>query len=126
MSKIAVDFDGTCVKHKFPEIGEEIGAAPILKKLVEAGHHLILFTMRHGEYLDEAIKWYKNNEIPLHGIQTDPDQKKWTGSPKAYANLYIDDAALGIPLKFDPHRPSERGWVDWEKVEEILIEKNYL
>jgi len=41
-----IDFDGTCVTHKFPKIGKEIGAVPVLKKLVEQGHRLILFTMR--------------------------------------------------------------------------------
>lgn len=43
---ICIDFDGTCVMHEFPEVGQDIGAVPVLKKLVEAGHNLILFTMR--------------------------------------------------------------------------------
>ena len=43
---ICIDFDGTCVKHEFPEIGEDIGAAPVLKELIANGHRLILFTMR--------------------------------------------------------------------------------
>jgi len=43
---IAVDFDGTCVKHAYPEIGDEIGAAPVLKELTDCGHQLILYTMR--------------------------------------------------------------------------------
>ena len=41
---IAVDFDGTCVAHEFPKVGKDIGAAPILKKLVEKGHRLF-FTL---------------------------------------------------------------------------------
>ena len=43
---INVDFDGTCVTHDFPQIGKEIGAAEVLKKLTYNGHNLILFTMR--------------------------------------------------------------------------------
>ena len=43
---ISIDFDGTCVTHEFPLIGKDIGAVPILKKLVQRGHQLILFTMR--------------------------------------------------------------------------------
>ena len=39
---IAVDFDGTCVTHKYPDIGEDIGAVPVLKELVDKGHRLIL------------------------------------------------------------------------------------
>lgn len=34
---IAVDFDGTCVTHEFPEVGKDIGAVPVLKELVEKG-----------------------------------------------------------------------------------------
>ena len=43
---IAVDFDGTCVTHEFPEVGRDIGAVPVLKELVEKGHKIILYTMR--------------------------------------------------------------------------------
>ena len=44
--EIVVDFDGTCVTHEFPKVGLDIGAVPVLKKLVAVGHRLILFTMR--------------------------------------------------------------------------------
>lgn len=43
---IAVDFDGTCVTHEFPKVGKDIGAVPVLKKLIEKGHKIILYTMR--------------------------------------------------------------------------------
>jgi hydroxymethylpyrimidine pyrophosphatase-like HAD family hydrolase len=43
---VAVDFDGTCVTHEFPRVGEEIGAAEVLKELTDKGHKIILFTMR--------------------------------------------------------------------------------
>lgn len=104
---IAIDFDGTCVMHDYPKVGEDIGAVPVLKELVNAGHQLILWTMRcdsgvkSGQFesgLTDAIDWFKQNNIPLYGIQRNPDQDSWTKSPKAYAQLYIDDAALGAPL----------------------------
>lgn len=130
---IAVDFDGTCVTHDFPKVGADIGAAPVLKMLVEAGHRLILFTMRSdvespkssdpgihavgGEYLSDAVGWFNRNGIPLWGIQTNPEQHLWTHSPKAYAQLYIDDAALGCPLVHGKHK---RPYVDWEAVEDML------
>lgn len=121
---IAIDFDGTCVAHEFPEVGGDIGAIPILKQLVYQGHQLVLFTMRSGKHLDEAVNWFLNNNISLYGIQYNPEQTKWTSSNKAYAQLYIDDAALGIPLieTGDDDRP----FVDWVRVEEILIEKQIL
>ena len=137
-----IDFDGTVVTHAFPHIGKDIGAVPVLKKLVNAGHQLILFTMRSdrknngdtgdlsiqdvtGNFLTDAINWFKENDIPLYGIQENPTQKNWTTSPKSYAEIMIDDSALGCPIKFDTSL-SHRGFVDWEKVEELLIKEGIL
>lgn len=135
---IVVDFDGTCTTHDFPAVGKDIGAVPVLKKLVEAGHQLILFTMRSdraevntsaekctqvhpvaGPYLTDAVNWFVENNIPLYGIQTNPTQHTWTDSPKAYGHLIIDDASLGTPLKID-RKLSDRPFVDWSSVESYL------
>ncbi len=132
---IGIDFDGTCVTHDYPNVGKDIGAVPILKKLVEQGHQLILFTMRsdkpetvnsHFEfvakeelYLTDAVNWFKQNDIPLYGIQTNPTQFTWTTSPKAYCHLYIDDAGLGCPLTFNQYI-SSRPFVNWTEVEKML------
>jgi hypothetical protein len=111
MGYIVVDFDGTVVTHEYPRMGKDIGAIPVLKELVANGHQLILFTMRSdkgvksGQFesgLSDAVKWYKENDIPLFGIQTNPTQHEWTDSPKAYGQLIIDDAAAFAPLKRDP------------------------
>ena len=115
---ICVDFDGTTVSHDYPRIGADIGAVPVLKRLVKEGHNLIIFTMRSGDTLDQAVKWYADNGIPLYGINRNPRQG-WTKSPKAYGHLYIDDAALGAPLKMDKNI-SERPFIDWTLVEEML------
>ena len=69
-----------------------------------------------GQYLTEAVEWFNKNGIELHGIQSNPDQKTWTDSPKSYAELMIDDSALGCPLKYD-RNVSSRPFVDWDKVE---------
>lgn len=139
--EICIDFDGTCTSHDFPEIGKDIGAVPVLKRLVEKGHKLILFTMRSdiekvdipadselhdapGNYLTDAVNWFKNNEISLYGIQSNPTQQSWTTSPKAYGQLYIDDAALGCPLVYPTN--GKRPYVDWVTVEQMLIEKQIL
>jgi hypothetical protein len=115
---IAIDFDGTCVTHEYPEVGEDIGAAPVIKKLVDKGHKIILFTMRSGESLDAAIAWFYEHDIPLFGVNRNPEQHTWTSSPKPYANIYIDDAALGAPLI----RPKggKRPYVHWNAVAELL------
>lgn len=116
---IAVDFDGTCVTHEYPKVGKDIGAVPVLKKLTDSGHKIILNTMRSGKELAAAIKWFIDNDIPLFGANENPTQKSWTTSPKVHADLYIDDAALGCPLKKDP-TVSVGLFVDWQQVEEYL------
>jgi hypothetical protein len=117
--EIAIDFDGTCVTHEYPRVGMDIGAVPVLKELTERGHKLILWTMRSGERLQDAVDWFEQNEIPLYGIQRNPTQDNWTESPKAYAQLYIDDAALGCPLR--QYHSAERPFVDWEVVRKLLV-----
>lgn len=117
---IAVDFDGTCVTNEYPNVGRDVGAVPVLKKLVDAGHKLILNTMRSGKELADAIRWFIDNNIPLFGINENPTQKSWTASPKVYAHIYIDDAALGCPLITDGF-VTKKPFVDWEEVEKQLI-----
>ena len=117
---IAVDFDGTCVTHDYPRIGKEIGATKVLKRLVKAGHKLILNTMRSGKELQEAIHWFNTNGIELYGVNENPTQKRWTTSPKVYAHMYIDDAAFGCPLLNVPDF-SDRPFVDWDSVWRQLI-----
>ncbi len=95
---ICVDFDGTIVDHVFPEIGQPVPhAIRWMKDWYLAGAKLILWTMRSGEYLEAAELYLQQNDITLHGVNENPDQHSWTSSPKAYANLYIDDAAYGCP-----------------------------
>ena len=114
---IAVDFDGTCVTHEYPNVGKNIGAEIVLKALTDEGHDLILYTMRDHpadsgvqDPLQEAIDWFSQNDIPLFGVNENPTQKNWTTSPKPYANLYIDDAALGmLTIMLSGGRP----FVDW-------------
>lgn len=118
--KIAIDFDGSCVTHEFPKVGVDIGAQKVLKKLNENGHQLILFTMRSGKELNDAIDWFNKNNIVLYGIQADPEQHEWTSSPKCYAELYIDDAALGCPLIKES---GKRAYIDWIEVEKILTDR---
>lgn len=120
---IGIDFDGTVVTHMYPEVGKDIGAVPILKKLVDCGNRLILFTMRDSKNgtLQDAINWFKENGIKLYGVNTNPSQASWTDSPKAHCNIYIDDAGLATPTKYDVE--SGREYVDWPKVEQILDKK---
>lgn len=123
--EINIDFDGTVVTHNYPYIGKDIGTIPVLKQLIEEGHNLILFTMRSGKQLQDAVNWFKEHNIPLYGINSNPTQHLWTKSPKSYAPLMIDDSALGIPLIYNKEI-SDRPYVDWNKVKDMLYEKEIL
>lgn len=112
---IAVDFDGTCVEHEYPEVGMDVeGAVDVLKALRANGHRIILFTMRSGSKLDAALRWFKERKIELWGINENPEQKEWTSSPKVFADLYIDDSAVGCPIMFVDG--ARRPMVNWAKV----------
>ena len=120
---IAIDFDGTVVDNRFPQIGPDAPlAVATLKKLVNEGHKLILFTMRSGKPLGEALEWFKEKGIYLWGAQYNPDQAKWSQSNKCYAEIYIDDAALGCPLILPDG--FVRPCVDWKTVSILLQNPN--
>ena len=65
---IAVDFDGTIVTHKYPKIGEEIPFAIESLKLIqqEGRHLLILWTVREGDLLDEAVAFCKERGLVFY------------------------------------------------------------
>lgn len=123
-SIIGIDFDGTVVTHEYPHIGEDAGAVPVLKELVANRNRLILYTMRSGALLDKAKRWFEERKIPLWAVNDNPEQKSWTSSPKVYAHLYIDDSALGCPLKIMDG--SSRPVADWVRIREQLVREGYL
>ncbi len=123
---VAIDFDGTIVEHRFPDIGRPVpGAFEWMKKFQQAGARLILWTMRsdgrtgegkeNGPVLTEAVEFCRNNGVEFWGVNTNPEQKSWTCSPKCYAHLYVDDAALGCPLA-ESKEMGARPMVDWSVV----------
>ena len=100
---ICVDFDGTIVDHRYPNIGEPVpGAIKWLKEWQKNGAKIILFTMRSSnqeerDLLQAAVQFIENYGIKLYGVNENPDQRSWSRSPKAYAHIYVDDAAAGCP-----------------------------
>ena len=119
---IAVDFDNTV--HR-PSTGEDVPlAVQSLKQLVRRGHKIILWTARSGIGLANAIQWYKERRIPLFGINRHPEQDPNIHSPKAFANAYVDDLALGVPLVFpDASTGSRDPYVDWPEVMRLIRER---
>lgn len=123
---VCVDFDGTCVLHEYPQIGEDVlNAVEVLKKLNENQVKIILWTIRSGEYLQDAVNWFVERGIEIWAVNKNPQQRFWSKSPKAYAPVYIDDAALGCPLK-PPLDYNGRPFADWFEIERLLKEIEYL
>ena len=111
---IAVDFDGTIVEHRYPKIGEEIPfATETLKILAQERHKLILWTVREGELLEEAIEWCRQRGVFFYSVNKDypEEEKSHNGfSRKMRADLFIDDRNLG-------------GLPDWGTIYQMIHEQ---
>ena len=100
---IAVDFDGTLVTNKFPEIGEPI--YPVIDRLVQEQiwnkAKVILWTCRCEERLTAAVEWCKQQGIHLDAVNENlPDIIEAFGGDnrKVFANEYWDDRAVIMPI----------------------------
>ena len=108
---IAVDFDGTVVEHRYPEIGVVIpGAFEVLHELQEKGHKLILWTVRDGIDLQAAIDFCLDHGIMFYAANESHPNEEFNKyiSRKIDCDIFIDDRNVG-------------GFLGWEKIREILI-----
>ena len=97
---IAVDFDGTIVEHRYPNIGEEKPfAIETLKMLIRDHHQLILWSVREGELLDEAVQWCRERGVEFWAVNRDyPEEDPRHNqhfSRKLKADYFIDDRNIG-------------------------------
>lgn len=110
---IAVDFDGTIVTHEYPQIGSELPLAiPTLKKLKEDGHKLILWTVREGNLLDDAVLWCRERGLEFYAVNKEfpeEDVKNVHYSRKPKVDIWIDDRNVG-------------GLPDWGTIYRIIKE----
>jgi len=121
--KIAVDFDGTIVEHKYPAIGKELlFAFETLREMQRQKHQLILWTYRSGKELDEAVEFCKERGIEFYAVNKNYPEEVYDESisRKINADIYIDDKNVGgFP-----------GWTNiWNMInplDEQRIEKNNL
>ncbi|WP_071145012.1 BT0820 family HAD-type phosphatase [Bacteroides ihuae] len=111
---IAVDFDGTLVEHCYPEIGKEIPfAIDTLKMLQRDRHKLIMWTVREGRLLDEAVEWCRERGIEFYAVNKDYPEESLEDngfSRKLKVDLFIDDRNLG-------------GLPDWGVIYRMIKEK---
>ncbi len=96
---IAVDFDGTIVEHDYPYIGKEIPfAIDSLKLLQQERHRIILWSVREGKLLEEAVSWCKERGVEFYAVNSNYPEEKLQDkgfSRKLKADLFIDDRNLG-------------------------------
>ena len=111
---IAVDFDGTIVEHRYPEIGREIPfATDTLKMLIKEGHRLILWSVREGKLLDEAVEWCRERGVDFYAVNKDyPEEGREDRnfSRKLKVEMFIDDRNIG-------------GLPDWGIIYKMVTEK---
>ena len=112
---IAVDFDGTIVTHEYPNIGKEIPfAVQTLKMLQDDGHKLILWTVREGDLLRDAIQWCREKGLEFYAANKDyPEEEEQNNnhySRKLKADVWIDNRNIG-------------GLPDWGTIYQIIKNK---
>ena len=115
---IAVDFDGTIVRHRYPAIGEEIPfATQTLRQLIEDRHQLILWSVREGELLDEAVEWCRKRGVEFYAVNRDyPEEDIQLNehfSRKLKVDLFIDDRNVG-------------GLPDWGTIYQMIRDRKTL
>ena len=122
---IAIGFDGTVVKNRFPDVGDAIPhAQDTILELQKHGVKIILHTLREGEELDKSIEWFTLRGIRLFGVNYNSAQKqRGSQSEKLWAHLYIDIANAGCPCIIED---GEKSFADWYALEQILISTKLL
>lgn len=97
---VAVDFDGVLVEDRFPHVGEpRTRVIARVHRYKELGYRVILWTCRHGEALEYAVNWCKEQGIEFDAINENiPEVKEMFGTDtrKVYADFYIDDKSVPV------------------------------
>lgn len=114
MATIAVDFDGTIVEHRYPEIGKELPfATETLRTLIKEHHRLILWSVREGKLLQDAIDWCHKRGVDFWAVNRDyPEEEENKNnhfSRKIKADYFIDDRNIG-------------GLPDWGQIYRMISE----
>ncbi len=128
---IIVDFDGTCVENKFPELGASLpGAVETISDLLSAGHEIVIWTCRNERMLpgwqmwDTGIHdglavvryWIEENfgghpnrgRLFLNENTPTAVSNLGTDTRKVWGSVYIDDKNFG-------------GFPGWDKVREVYL-----
>ena len=112
---IAVDFDGTIVRDRYPEIGREIPfPTSTLKMLMQEGHQFVLWTVRRGHTLEEAVEWCRERGVEFYAVNQsfpgEDQEESGSYSRKLKVDIFIDDRNVG-------------GLPDWGTIYQIIHER---
>lgn len=94
---IAVDFDGTIVEHRYPEIGKPIPfAIETLLQIQKDNHVLLMWTVREGDLLQEAVDYCAERGLHFFAANENyPGENRTKAARKLNADMFIDDRNLG-------------------------------
>lgn len=98
MKVIAVDFDGTLCKNRWPNIGEAYNEVinECIRRQAE-GDKIILWTCRSGALLDDALLWCLNRGLKFDAVNdnlAENIEKYGNNCRKVWADEYWDDKAV--------------------------------
>ena len=100
---IAVDFDGTLVEDRYPEIGEiRLAMWKSIMQAKEDGCKIILWTCRTDEYLTAAVEFCERHGLLFDAVNDNLPETKATyggNTRKVFADLYIDDRNGALSYK---------------------------
>jgi hypothetical protein len=109
---IAIDFDGTIVNDRFPDLGMLLpDAKRVINTMHDDGHFIIIWTCRSGQKLLECVNFLLehgicfdrvNDQMPAHRAKYENDTRK------IYADIYIDDRIIG-------------GFTGWSNIENCYL-----
>lgn len=102
MNKIlAVDFDGTLCRDRYPNIGEpNFTVINYLKLRKMQGWSIILWTCRTADLLDQAVHWCEQYDLTFDAINENlPQMIELYGGDtrKVFADEYLDDKNIPLP-----------------------------
>lgn len=127
LKTIMVEFENGCVedidvqKNNFKDT--EVGYCTyVLKQCIAAGHKIILSTKYEDKILENIIDWFKIRDIPLYGVNENPENKSKTG---IFGDYYISSKALGCPI-IGYININNRCFVDWYRISTILKENGII
>lgn len=127
---IAVDFDGTIVEHAYPKIGKPISfAIETLKALQKDGHTLLMWSVRDGELLQEAINYVESKGVKFYAYNKNYPEEDVTRAPrKLNADIFIDDRnVMGLPdwaTIYEAVKAAEKGAMSFQDVMYMMEQKN--